>query len=315
MEIKSFSQLITQIQNGTPLTAAIVSAADPHTIEAALQAYKEKIAIPIFIGEGKKIEQILNSLGENPNSFEIINECNILRTPYIANSLVNNGRASLIVKGFIDTSELLHGILDKETGLRTGRSMSHVAFLEVPGYHKLIGITDGGIVVAPDFKAKKQILLNAVDLFKRLGYESPKVAAVTAADKANKSMPDTIDAFELQELNRKGEISDCSVEGPVSYDIVVSPESAKLKGFPGKHSGDYDVLLLPNIAAGNILSKSLIYNAGAKMGGIVTGAKVPLVLNSRSSSPEEKFYATVLAAACSKLSSTSKLLILFFEQG
>lgn len=299
MEIKSFDQLIKKVQKRPPLTAAIVSAADPHTIEAALYAFRKNIVTPIFIGEGKKIEQILISFRENPNSFEIINESNILQTPYVANSLVNNGRAALIVKGLINTSDLLHGILDKRKGLRSGRSMSHIAVLEIPGYRKVLGITDGGMVVAPDFEAKKQILFNAVDLFKRLGYDYPKIAAVTAVDKVNKSMPETVDASELQKLNEIGEIPDCFIEGPVSYDIVVSPESAKFKEFKGKYSGNYDILLLPNIAAGNILSKSLIYNAGAKMGGIITGAKVPLVINSRSSSPEEKFYATALAAAVS----------------
>lgn len=297
MEIKSFDELIAKVKAAPTIRAAIASAADLHTLEAAVHAHKEGIIEPVFIGDKNKIEELLSSIGLVHERYDIIDEPDILQTSHVASKMVNAGKADIVVKGFIDTSDFLRGILDKEHGLRTGNPMSHIAFLQVPGYKKLLAITDGGMVTAPDYQGKVQLVENAVAILRGMGYECPKVAAVTAVEKPNKAMPETLDAQMLQEENKKGIIKNCIIEGPVSYDIVMSRESAQNKGFTGKHSEDYDILLMPNISAGNIMSKALMYNAGAKMSGLVAGAKVPLVLNSRSSSAEEKFYAIVLAAA------------------
>ncbi len=297
MEIKTFDELIEKVKTAPTVRAAVASAADSHTIQAALHAYHENIIDPIFIGNKQEITALLKQENETPENFKIIDEPDILQTSHIASKIVNAGEAEIVMKGFIDTSDFLRGILDKEHGLRTGNPMSHIAFLQVPGYPKLMAVTDGGMVTAPDYPTKVQIVNNAVSILHGMGYECPKVAAVTAVEKPNKAMPETMEARQLQEENENGTIPGCIIEGPVSYDIVVSKESAINKGFSGKYSEDYDILLMPNIAAGNIMSKALIYNAGAKMSGLVAGAKVPLVLNSRSSSSEEKYYAIVLAAA------------------
>jgi phosphate butyryltransferase len=299
MERKSFKQLVSAVQSKTPQKVAIAAASDEHTIDAALIALKRNIAIPVFIGNQNKITELLNKLGEDASDYEIVHEEDALRTPYIACNLVNAGKVSFVMKGFIDTSDFLRGILNKENGLRTNNIMSHIAVLEIPTYHKLLGITDGGMVTNPDLAQKRQIIENSVTVFKNMGYKLPKVGAVTAVEKPNKAMPETLEAKELQDLCSAGIIKDCVVEGPISYDIAISKESATLKNFFSPNCGNYDILLMPNISTANITSKALIYNAGAKMAGIVVGAKVSLVLNSRSSSAEEKFYAMVLAAASS----------------
>ena len=296
MEIKNYDDLIKMVKEAPMVTGAI-TACDDHTIEAAVHAYKEHVLTPIFIGDEVLIRGILKNLGYGEDEFEIINEKDAIETPLIACDLVHEGRASIVMKGLIDTSDFLRGILNKERGLRTGRPMSHVAILQIPNYPKLIATTDGGMITAPDYEAKVHIVENAVEMFRGMGYECPKIAALAAVEKPNKSMIETLDARNLQEANEAGKIKNCVIEGPVSYDVAMSKEAAQKKNFQGKYSGEYDIFLMPNISAGNIMSKALILHAGAKMSGIVLGASVPLVLNSRSASAEEKYYAIVLSVA------------------
>lgn len=296
MELKNYDELIAMVQ-AAPMVNGAITACDDHTIEAACHAYKENVLQPIFIGNKKDIIAYIREFGCDEKDFEIIQEDDPLQTPYIACDLVNTGKAAIVMKGFIDTSDFLRGILDKERGLRTGNPMSHVAILQIPNYPKLLAVTDGGMMTNPDYDAKVKIVENAVEMFRGMGYECPKVAALTAVEKPNKAMPETEDARALQEANRNGEIKNCIIEGPVSYDIAVSKEAAEKKKFDGECSGDYDIFLVPNISAGNLLSKAIIYHGGAKMSGIILGAKVPLVLNSRSASAEEKFYAICLSVA------------------
>lgn len=298
MEIKNFDELVARVK-AAPMVKGAVAAADDHTIEAACHAYKEDVMEPIFIGRRAEIEENVKLAGFAPDQFQIIEEDDILKTPLHACKLVHDGEAALVMKGFIDTSDFLRGILDKEVGLRTGNPMSHVAVLEIPGYYKLIATTDGGMITDPDYDTKVKIVENAVAMFRGMGYECPKVAALTAVEKPNKAMPETMDARRLQEANQAGEIKNCVIEGPVSYDIAMSKEAAAKKKFEGKYSGEYDILLVPNISAGNLMSKAIIIHGGAKMSGTVVGAKVPLVLNSRSASAEDKFYAICLSVACS----------------
>ena len=297
MEIRNFQELVSAVQGGKRKGVAVTAAADGDTVVSAIRGAKENIAEPIFIGDGREIEKILASLGEPRDLYEIVNEPDAGRTPAAACRLVGEGRASIVMKGFLDTSVFLGGILDKECGLRAEGPMSHVAVMQIPGYHKVLAVTDAGMIPAPDLEQKTRIVRNAVGMMAGLGYARPNVAAVTASEKASRALPETLDAEALREAAERGEIAGCTLEGPVSYDIVMSRESALRKGYGGQNSGNYDILLVPGISAGNILCKALIYNASAKMAGIVAGAKAPLVVNSRSSPPEEKFYALVLAAA------------------
>jgi len=175
--------------------------------------------------------------------------------------------------------------------------MSHVVLNEIPSYHKLLITTDGGMMMYPDVKQKQEILKNAVDVLLALGYEKPKVAILAAVENVNPKMTETQDAANLKELNQAGVITNCIVEGPISYDLALSKEVASLKGYESPVVGDVDILLVPNITAGNILGKCLLITAGAKMAGFVVGAKVPIVLTSRGSSAEEKYLSIVLSAA------------------
>lgn len=297
MEIKSYQELLQRVQDSPLARVAVVAAADPHTIEGVLEAQKQRVASPVLIGDAKVIKKILQEQGEEPGASEIFHESDISKTPLVANELVHSGKADFVMKGLIDTADFLKGILDKESGLRTGNVMSHIAFLELPGYRKLLAITDGGMIASPDLDTKRQIIQNAVCTLQGMGYEKPKIAVLAAVEKENKSMPETSDALALRADCQKGRLAGCEIDGPVSYDIAMSKAAARIKGISHQNSEDYDVLLVPGIAAGNILTKALILNAGAKMAGIVAGAKVPLVLNSRSASADEKFYAILLAAA------------------
>ena len=191
---------------------------------------------------------------------------------------------------------MLKPVLQKENGLLVDRTISHIAIHEMNNYHKLLAATDGGIIMYPDLKMKKQIVENAVSLFHKFGYKNPKVAILTAIEKTNKKMPETIDAQELKQMNIDGEIKDCVVEGPISYDLTMSKESAEIKGFASPVTGNADILVVPNMLTGNILGKSLIYSANAKMAGLVIGAKVPIVLTSRGATYREKYLSIIISS-------------------
>jgi phosphate butyryltransferase len=178
--------------------------------------------------------------------------------------------------------------------------MSHLAFFEIPGERALIALTDGGMVVQPDLGMKKGIVVNAVETLRKMGCENPKVAVLCAVEKLNEKMQDSVDAHELAEMNRRGEISGCVVEGPISYDVAMRAEIAALKGYESPNCGNFDVLVVPNITAGNLLGKSLTISAGASMAGIIVGAKIPVVVTSRASSAEEKFNSIALCAVTSE---------------
>ena len=175
--------------------------------------------------------------------------------------------------------------------------MSHVVLHDIPGYHKLLAVTDGGMMMYPNLEEKRQIIENAVSTFKSMGYECPKVAVLTAVEKVNPNMPETLDADNLKKMNQENILKDCIVEGPISYDLAMSKESAEIKNFISPVTEDVDILMVPNITVGNILGKSLVYSAGAKMAGFIVGAKVPIVLTSRGSTAEEKYLSIVLSAA------------------
>ncbi|MFA9398467.1 MAG: bifunctional enoyl-CoA hydratase/phosphate acetyltransferase [Clostridiaceae bacterium] len=298
MIINDFNQLIKNLKTKKIVKkVAVVSAEDSHTLESIIKAKNEGFIAPILIGDKVKIENILINLGENKSNYEILNSCNDSISSYKACELVNKNKADFIMKGKIQTSTLLKAVVDKENGIRTGRLMSHIAILEVPTYHKLLAITDGGMFMYPNLNEKKQIILNAVNCFNNLGYENPKIAILAAVENVNPKMIETQDADLLKKMNLNGDIKNCIIEGPISYDLAMSKESANIKGYNSQVTGDADILIVPNITAGNLLSKSLIYSANAKMAGFIVGAKVPIVLTSRGSSSAEKYLSLVISAS------------------
>ena len=207
---------------------------------------------------------------------------------------VKSGKADFLMKGLVATSTFLKAVLDKEAGLRTGRLLSHVAVVESPGYPKIVLITDGGMCVKPDLNAKMDIIGNAVDIARKMGIETPKVAVLAAVEVVNPEMPETADAAELAKMAERGQLKGCLVDGPLALDLALSEEAARHKKVKSAVAGDADILVAPEIAAGNILVKGLIYMGGARAAGLIAGAAKPVVMLSRADSKEQKLNSIAL---------------------
>lgn len=301
MELKNFQELIEKVQNSdSKKRVVVVAAQDEHTLEAVFRARQNKIAEPILIGDKTKIKEIIEHLHVEFDDNKIIDTDSDEKAAEKAVELVNENKADFIMKGKIQTADLLRAVVNKEKGLRTGKIMSHLVIHELPSYHKLLAVTDGGMMMYPNLEEKKKIIENAVNTYISMGYENPKVAVLAAVEIVNPKMPESVDAGLLKEMNENGEIKDCIVEGPISYDLTMNKESAEIKGYSSPVAGDADILIVPNITAGNILGKSLTFSAGAKMAGFIVGAKVPIVLTSRGASSEEKYLSLVLSASAVK---------------
>ncbi len=294
MAIKTFDELVARVKTGKRRTVALVCADDAHALEAIIHA--KDLVDSILVGDRQKIEAVLVSLGQNPADFEIVEVPEGMHPSVCAAKLIKEGRAHFLMKGKIMTGAMLKGVLDPDAELRTGSLMSHCMMVEVPNYPKLMCVTDGGMCTYPDLEKKVKIVTNAVDFFHKLGYEKPNVAALCAIETVNPKMQETVDAAELKRMSLAGELPSCYIEGPISYDLAMVPELSKIKGFDCPCAGDFDILLVPEIVVGNVLGKCLVYTAGGRMAGIIMGCKVPIVLASRGSSAEEKYYSLALGA-------------------
>jgi len=293
-----FDQLIEKVKNfPTMKRVAVAAAEDKHTLEAVFKARSEGIVEPILVGNKERIKEIIKSMGESFQDENIHNANDVVESAELAVKLVNENKADFLMKGILETATLLKAVVNKETGLGTGKIMSHFVIQKIPSYHKMLVTTDGGMMMYPTLEQKKAILENAVDTLIAIGYDKPKVAILAAVEKVNPKMPETLDADALAKMNQNGEIKNCIVEGPLSFDIAIDKEIAQIKGFSSEVAGDADILIVPNITAGNILGKSLVVAAKAKMAGFIVGAKVPIVLTSRGSSSEEKYLSIVMSAA------------------
>lgn len=301
MEFKNFQELIAKVQGSeSKRRVAVAAAHDEHTLEAVFKAVNDKLVEPVLIGDKDKIVEILKKLSIDFDENKIINTENDTQAAETTVAIVNEGKADFIMKGKLQTADLLKAVVNKEKGLRTGKVMSHVAILEIPAYHKLVALTDGGMMMYPNVEEKKEIIENAVDVFLAMGYECPKVAVLAAVETVNSKMPEAVDADALKKMNENGEIKNCIVEGPISIDLTFNKESAEIKGYSSPVTGEADILIAPNISTGNIMSKALIEFAGAKMAGMIVGAKVPVVLTSRGATSEEKYLSLVLSASATK---------------
>jgi len=301
MELKNFKELIEKVQKHDSVKRVAVAAAhDEHTLEAVFKAAGDRLVEPVLVGNKEKTEEILKKLNVEYEPISIINTESDKESAEKTVELIHENKADFIMKGKLQTADLLKAVVDKEKGLRTGNVISHVAILEIPAYHKLLAVTDGGMVMYPNVDEKKQILENAVNVFLAMGYACTKVAVLAAVETVNPKMQETLDADTLKKMNQAGEIKNCMVEGPISFDLTFNKESAEIKGYSSPVTGEADILLVPNITTGNIMSKALIEMAGATMAGMVVGAKVPIVLTSRGASSEEKYLSLVLSASAVK---------------
>jgi len=298
--IRNFDELIAQIKNDTDKKTVVVAAADDeHTLEGIHTAMNSGLIKAVLIGCGERIRSIIKSEGFNINA-PVIDISDEQKAAEKAVSMVREGNADFLMKGKLQTATLLKEVVNKETGLNQGKIMSHVGLFEIPSYHKLVVITDGGMILHPDLAQKKAILENAVDTLKRIGVECPKAAVMAGAEVVNPKARESIDADEIKKMYLSGEIKGCLVEGPISYDLAMSRTAAEIKGYVSPVAGDADILLMPSMSTGNLVAKALTVSGGAKMAGVIVGAKAPVVVVSRSASSEEKFLSLVFAAAAAK---------------
>lgn len=300
MVLKNFDELVEKVkQFPEPMRGVIAAAGDEHTIEAIKEGVEDGIVKPVLVGDKTKIEEYLKKFGLEVPEEDIYDVPDADEAAKKAVELIHEGKGDFIMKGKMDTAQVLRPVVNKETGLGTGRVMSHFVFDELPHYHKLLVTTDGGMMTYPTLEQKKEIIINTVETLKSLGYDCPKIAVVAAVEKVNPKMPETVEADALKQMNLNGEIKDCIVEGPISLDIALDKEAAEIKGFDSPVAGDADVILVPNIQVGNVLGKSITVIAKGNMAGFVVGSKVPIIFTSRSSSAKEKYLSLVLAAAVS----------------
>ncbi|KPL00852.1 MAG: phosphate butyryltransferase [candidate division Zixibacteria bacterium SM23_73_3] len=298
-KITSFDQLISTVKNKERKRLAIASAEGEAIIAAVKQAIEKNLISAVLIGDQVKIEELCRKKRLDLNKVEMVNVPDSKLAAMVAVETVKQGKAEMLMKGKVGTSTLLKAVLDKENGLRTGGLLSHVSVIEVEAYHKLMLVTDGGMNIKPDVKQKADILKNAVDVAKKLGIEKPKVSCLAAVELVNPDMQETVDAAGLVKMAERGDIKDVIIDGPIAFDVAISPEAARLKGMISPVAGDTDIFLVPDIASGNIFVKSLIYLVGAKAGGVVVGAGAPIVLLSRSDSAQSKLYSMALGAMIS----------------
>lgn len=278
---------------------AVASAEDEEVIEAVAEAIKRKLAHFMLFGKKDEIENLLITKGIGKENVQIIQARSKEQATELAVRAVHQNEASVLMKGNVPTATLLKAVLNKEFGLRTGRILSHVSIFEVPTFPKLTIVTDAAMNLEPDLQQKEQIVVNAVEIARALGIDTPKVAALAALEVVNPSMQATIDAASLTLMNKRGQIKDCLIDGPLALDNAISLEAANHKGIDSEVAGQADILLVPTIEVGNVLYKSLIYFAKAKVGAVIAGAKAPIVLTSRSDSSESKLYSLALAICSS----------------
>jgi phosphate butyryltransferase len=292
--IKSFAEVIKSARERGPKTIAVAVAQDADVLNAVSRAHREGIANSILVGDKEEILSIAAQQGIDIEGFEIMDQPDKATACQRAVELVSTGRADIVMKGLVDTSIILKAVLADES-LRGQNVLSHVGVAEVNGYDRLLVFSDAAMIIAPDLGQKAQILENAVKAARALDIDNPKVAIVCAVEKVNPKMPATLDAQELVKMNQEGRIKDCMVGGPFALDNAVSVEAAKHKGIEHPVAGRADVLIVPDIEAGNILYKSFVYFARAKNAGVIVGAKVPIVLTSRADNEEAKLNSIALA--------------------
>jgi phosphate butyryltransferase len=299
MSIQNFGQLEKIIRKLKRLKIVVVSAEDEKVLTGIKLALTKGIVFdPILVGDSQQIIKILLSIIEEPKKYQIVNAQNCDEAAQIAIELIKAGEAHILAKGKIKTSLFLKAILDKERGIRVSPVLSNLTLFELDSYHKFIGITDMAIVPSPGLQEKIEIVNNSYPLWHSLGVIKPKVAVLAAVEVVNPNMQTTVDAACLAKMAERKQIENFIIDGPLSYDVAVRKEFAEDKGI--HHSlvaGDPDMLLVPNLEAGNILGKSLKIHGRAKSGAIVFGAKVPVMINSRSDSAESRLYSTLVARA------------------
>jgi len=298
--LKKLEDLRSVVANEPVKKLVLAAAQDQQSLSAVLRAARDGVIEPILIGDKEAIQNISISNGFDITGLRIIHEADMEKAVEMAVKMVSSKQADVLMKGKVGTSTLLKCVLNKEWGLRTGHLLSHIALFEVDTYHKLIAVTDVAMNIAPNLQDKIAIVNNSISCLHNLGIPMPKVAVLGAVEMVNENMEATLHAALLSKMNQRDQIRGCIIDGPLAFDNAVSLESAQHKGIRSEVAGDTDLLLMPDIEVGNVLYKSLVFFAKAKVASVILGAQAPIVLTSRSDTEQAKFDSILLAAAASK---------------
>jgi phosphotransacetylase len=291
-----YEQLLARCRSLEPVQTAVAHPCESTALVAALEAGAKGLIMPILVGPAAKIEEVAKSSGSNIGNTQIVDAPHSHAAAAKAVELVRQGQAEVLMKGSLHTDELLSAVVARETGLRTGRRISHVFIMDIPTYHKVLVVTDAAINIAPTLEDKVDICQNAIDLAISLGVGRPKVAILAALETVTSKMPATIDAAALCKMADRGQITGALLDGPLAFDNAISADAARVKGITSNVAGDPDILLVPDLEAGNMLAKQLSFLANADSAGLVLGARVPIILTSRADSVRSKVASCAVAA-------------------
>ncbi|WP_028783151.1 phosphate butyryltransferase [Thalassobacillus devorans] len=294
--MRTLGTLIEKLDNSELKTVSVAQAADLEVLKAVKSAIQRNLCRFLLVGEEKEIERVSHEAGLDLHHPSIeIKSTKKDEAAIHAVRAVRAGEAHVVMKGNLSTKEILKAVLHKEYGLRAGNVLSHTALFEIPNQDRLIFLTDAAMNIAPSLEEKGQIIENTVSVARSLGVELPKVAVLAAVEVVNPAMPATMDAAMLTQMNRRGQLKHCQVDGPLAFDNAVSKTAAEQKGIDSPVAGEADILVVPAIEVANALYKSFMYFAEAKVAGIISGAAAPIVLTSRADSAESKIYSLALA--------------------
>ena len=290
-----YEQLLERCRALEPVATAVAHPCEASALEGAIEAGAKGLIRPILVGPADKLRDVAIKSGIELGKTQIVDVPHSHAAAAKAVELVRQGQAELLMKGSLHTDELLSAVVAKETGLRTGRRISHVFIMDVPTYHKVLVVTDAAINIAPTLEDKVDICRNAIDLAIALGVKQPKVAILAAVETVTSKMPSTIDAAALCKMADRGQITGGILDGPLAFDNAISKEAAKVKGIRSEVAGDPDILLVPDLEAGNMLAKQLTFLANADSAGLVLGARVPIILTSRADSVRSRIASCAVA--------------------
>lgn len=300
--IKNFKELIEAAAKQKKMKLSVAVAEDNEVLIAVDEARKLGIIDGLLVGDKELISKLAEENEIDLKCYELIHSKNPIESAKIAVEAVKTGNADFLMKGFIGTGDLLKAVLDKEKGLRGEGLLSHVMAYTVPTYHKILLLTDGGMVTYPDLKQKVQLVNNAVKVAKALNIAPINVVPLCAVEVINQDMQATLDAAALSKMSERGQIKDCIIDGPLAFDGAISKEAATHKGIISPVAGNADILLVPNIEAGNLLGKAITYFGNGKSAGVVMGAKCPIVLVSRADTHESKLNSIALGSIIANIS-------------
>ncbi|HSF14822.1 MAG TPA: bifunctional enoyl-CoA hydratase/phosphate acetyltransferase [Vicinamibacteria bacterium] len=290
-----YERLLERCRNLEPVPTAVAYPCEESALAGAVEAAQKGLIVPILVGPADQIAEIGRPAGINVGDYEIVDVADSHASASRAVALVREGKAELLMKGSLHTDELMGAVVSRDGGLRTARRISHIFVMDVPTYHKVLIVTDGAINIAPTLEDKVDICQNAIDLAVSLGREKPKVAILAAVETVTSRMPATIDAAALCKMADRGQIKGALLDGPLAFDNAISREAAATKGIRSEVAGDPDILLAPDLEAGNILAKQLSFLANADSAGLVLGARVPVILTSRADSVRSRIASCAVA--------------------